>query len=55
MNNIIMLALCFVAGILMRRAKLMPDNAPTTLNIFHYLYFGAGVGAVVYTRVGIKR
>jgi predicted permease len=34
MNNIIMLILCFVAGILMRRAKLMPDNAPATLNSF---------------------
>jgi len=34
MNNIILLILCFVAGILMRRAKLMPDNAPATLNSF---------------------
>jgi malate permease and related proteins len=34
MNNIILLILCFVAGILLRRAKLMPDNAPATLNSF---------------------
>lgn len=34
MNNIIMLILCFVAGILLRRGRLMPDNAPATLNSF---------------------
>jgi malate permease and related proteins len=34
MNNIILLMLCFVAGILLRRARLMPDNAPATLNSF---------------------
>ncbi len=34
MNNIILLVLCFVAGILLRRARLMPDNAPATLNSF---------------------
>ena len=34
MNNIIMLILCFVAGILLRRARLMPENAPATLNSF---------------------
>lgn len=34
MNNIILLVLCFVAGILLRRGKLMPDNAPATLNSF---------------------
>jgi hypothetical protein len=34
MNNIILLILCFVAGILLRRGKLMPDNAPATLNSF---------------------
>jgi predicted permease len=34
MNNIILLILCFVAGILLRRARLMPDNAPATLNSF---------------------
>ncbi len=34
MNNIILLILCFVAGMLLRRGKLMPDNAPATLNSF---------------------
>ncbi len=34
MNNIILLVLCFVAGLLLRRARLMPDNAPATLNSF---------------------
>ena len=34
MNNIILLILCFVAGILLHRAKLMPDSAPATLNSF---------------------
>ena len=34
MSNIILLVLCFVAGILLRRAKLMPDSAPATLNSF---------------------
>ena len=34
MNNIILLVLCFVAGILLRRGRLMPDNAPATLNSF---------------------
>jgi len=34
MNNIILLVLCFIAGILLRRGKLMPDNAPATLNSF---------------------
>lgn len=29
-----MLVVCFVAGILMRRARLMPDNAPVVLNSF---------------------
>jgi len=33
-NNIILLILCFVAGILLRRARLMPENAPATLNSF---------------------
>jgi predicted permease len=47
MNNIIMLALCFVAGILMRRAKLMPDNAPTTLNIF-IIYISVPALALLY-------
>ena len=34
MSNIILLILCFIAGILLRRARLMPDNAPATLNSF---------------------
>lgn len=34
MSNIILLVLCFVAGILLRRTKRMPDNAPATLNSF---------------------
>ena len=34
MNNIILLILCFISGLLLRRAKLMPDNAPATLNSF---------------------
>ena len=47
MNNIIMLVLCFVAGILMRRAKLMPDNAPTTLNVF-IIYISVPALALLY-------
>lgn len=34
MNNLILLILCFIAGILLRRFKRMPDNAPATLNSF---------------------
>lgn len=34
MNNLILLALCFIAGILLRRFRRMPDNAPATLNSF---------------------
>src|SRR3989339_1181954 len=34
MNNIILLVLCFFAGILLRRSRRMPDNAPATLNSF---------------------
>lgn len=34
MNNIILLLLCFVAGILLRRGKIMPENASATLNSF---------------------
>jgi predicted permease len=34
LNNLILLALCFAAGILLRRAGRMPDNAPATLNSF---------------------
>lgn len=34
MNNLLLLILCFIAGMLLRRAKRMPDNAPATLNSF---------------------
>ncbi len=34
MNNLILLILCFVAGMLLRRFKRMPDNAALTLNSF---------------------
>ncbi|HLP96962.1 MAG TPA: AEC family transporter [Sideroxyarcus sp.] len=34
MNNLILLILCFVAGMLLRRLRRMPDNAPATLNSF---------------------
>lgn len=34
MNNLILLVLCFVAGMLLRRFGRMPDNAPATLNSF---------------------
>lgn len=34
MNNLILLVLCFGAGILLRRFGRMPDNAPATLNSF---------------------
>ncbi len=34
MNNLLLLIFCFVAGMLLRRAKRMPDNAPLTLNSF---------------------
>ncbi len=34
MNNLILLALCFAAGVLLRRTGRMPDNAPATLNSF---------------------
>jgi len=34
MNNLILLILCFVAGMLLRRYRRMPDNAPATLNSF---------------------
>ncbi len=33
-NNLILLILCFVAGMLLRRFRRMPDNAPATLNSF---------------------
>lgn len=34
MNNFILLILCFVAGMLLRRFRRMPDDAPVTLNSF---------------------
>lgn len=34
MNNIILLILCFIAGILLHRYKRMPVNAPAVLNRF---------------------
>lgn len=34
MNNLTLLILCFVAGMLLRRLRRMPDNAPATLNSF---------------------
>lgn len=34
MNNLILLILCFLAGMALRRFRRMPDNAPATLNSF---------------------
>lgn len=34
MNNLLLLILCFVIGMLLRRFRRMPDNAPATLNSF---------------------
>ena len=34
MNNLLLLVLCFAAGMLLRRFGRMPDNAPATLNSF---------------------
>ncbi|MDO8989381.1 MAG: AEC family transporter [Sideroxyarcus sp.] len=34
MNNFALLILCFIAGMLLRRFRRMPDNAPATLNSF---------------------
>ncbi|MFY9261959.1 MAG: AEC family transporter [Gallionella sp.] len=34
MNNLLLLILCFIAGILLRHFNRMPDNAPATLNSF---------------------
>jgi predicted permease len=34
MNNLLLLILCFIAGMLLRHFKRMPDNAPATLNSF---------------------
>jgi len=47
MNNIILLILCFVAGILLRRGRLMPDNAPATLNSF-IIYISVPALALLY-------
>jgi hypothetical protein len=33
-NNLLLLILCFIAGMSLRRFKRMPDNAPATLNSF---------------------
>lgn len=34
MNNLILLILCFVAGMVLRRTRRMPENAPLALNAF---------------------
>jgi hypothetical protein len=34
MNNLILLILCFIIGMLLRHSKRMPDNAPAALNSF---------------------
>lgn len=34
MNNLLLLILCFITGMLLRRFGRMPDNAPATLNSF---------------------
>jgi predicted permease len=34
MNNLLLLIVCFIVGMLLRRFKRMPDNAPATLNSF---------------------
>src|SRR5512141_1866668 len=34
MNNLLLLIICFVAGMLLRRLRRMPDNAHVTLNSF---------------------
>ncbi|HLY96258.1 MAG TPA: AEC family transporter, partial [Sideroxyarcus sp.] len=34
MNNLLLLILCFIAGMLLRRFRRMPENAPLTLNSF---------------------
>ncbi|HET7833927.1 MAG TPA: AEC family transporter, partial [Gallionella sp.] len=34
MTNLLLLILCFIAGMLLRHFKRMPDNAPATLNSF---------------------
>jgi len=34
MNNLILLIICFIAGMLLRRSRRMPEHAPATLNSF---------------------
>jgi len=34
MNNLILMAACFIAGMLLRRSGRMPENAPATINSF---------------------
>lgn len=34
MNNLLLLIFCFIVGMLLRRFRRMPDNAPATLNSF---------------------
>jgi predicted permease len=34
MNNLLLLIICFIVGMLLRRSGRMPDHAPTTLNSF---------------------
>jgi predicted permease len=34
MNNLILLIVCFSAGMLLRRSGRMPENAPATINVF---------------------
>jgi predicted permease len=34
MNNLLLLILCFIVGVLLQRFKRIPDNAPATLNSF---------------------
>jgi malate permease and related proteins len=34
MNNLILLIVCFIAGMLLRRSGRMPENAPATINVF---------------------
>lgn len=34
MNNLILLVICFIVGMLLRRSRRMPDHAPSTLNSF---------------------
>ncbi|HEY9033704.1 MAG TPA: AEC family transporter, partial [Pseudomonadales bacterium] len=47
MSNIILLVLCFTAGILLRRGRVMPDNAPAVLNTF-IIYISVPALALLY-------